>query len=475
MVTRSQGAQVGDGNVQVNLFPGDRRPDFTGLDALLLGALSPHTAVWRIRAMRYDDAVLVLARAEVVDTAKVLAVLLKVDEPLAVSLLADINRSKAEALIAALPADLSASGWLLQLPEAAEAIGSCVVEMKWAGTGDAGRLERAAESAEGTKGYRQSYRGGWVYWSQEHGAQAITGEIAQYYEAAGGTGKLGFPVNREDRLRSSFGTNGSGQQFETLEIFASVFGIFAMSGNIIDAWNNNGNAFGDYDSGEPEGELGFPISEEAQLADAVGDRSIQRFEGGVIYSAESGAFAVRSPVADYLDTNARNNPQDLYYPVADEADAEVSPYETAGRMQKFDGNSVCELVIYSSDECGIHGVFGPMLDYYTRLNGTSSWLGFPKTECTALPSALDAYGQEFEGGTVFWEGRADEEPLGVPAASMELISRDDEIKQRLGLPVSEDQPIGADGSGRIQFFDNGTVTLRDGEREIWLRPSFRET
>jgi hypothetical protein len=58
---------------------------------------------------------------------------------------------------------------------------------------------------------------------------------------------------------------------------------------------------------------------------------------------------------------------------------------------------------------------------------------------------------------------------------MELISQDDEIKQRLGLPVSEDQPIGADGSGRIQFFDNGTVTLRDGEREIWLRPSFRET
>lgn len=53
---------------------------------------------------------------------------------------------------------------------------------------------------------------------------------------------------------------------------------------------------------------------------------------------------------------------------------------------------------------------------------------------------------------------------------MELISRDDETKKVLGYPVSEELSVGADGSDRIQFFKNGNVTLRDGKREIWLRP-----
>jgi hypothetical protein len=36
--------------------------------------------------------------------------------------------------------------------------------------------------------------------------------------------------------------------------------------------------------------------------------------------------------------------------------------------------------------------------------------------------------------------------------------------------VSDEQPIGADWSGRIKFFRNGVVTLSDGKREVWLRP-----
>ncbi len=46
----------------------------------------------------------------------------------------------------------------------------------------------------------------------------------------------------------------------------------------------------------------------------------------------------------------------------------------------------------------------------------------------------------------------------------------DSLRGRLGFPVTEEQPAGADGSGRIQFFENGNVTLWDGEYEVWLRP-----
>jgi hypothetical protein len=53
----------------------------------------------------------------------------------------------------------------------------------------------------------------------------------------------------------------------------------------------------------------------------------------------------------------------------------------------------------------------------------------------------------------------------------DFIAKDRELYgRRLGFPVIEEQPAGEDGSGRIQFFENGVVTLRDGKREIWLRP-----
>ncbi len=456
----SQGAQTGEGNVQVNVFSGDRRPDATALDAASLEALSPHTVLWRIQAMPYDDAVLVLARATVSAAANVLAVLLRADERLAVSLLADINRSKAEALIAALPGDWPQSGWLARLPEAAEAIGSCAVEMKWAGTRDASRLERTAVSPENAGGYRRSYRGDSVYWSQEFGPQPLTGEIAQYYEGKGGAGELGFPRNPEWSGQSPYGTDGLSQAFESADIFSTEFGTYAVAINILRVWANGDGA-----------EVGFPAGEETPILDGVDGRTMQRFEAGAVFSTKSGTFAVRSAVLEYLDADALLRPGSLYYPVTDEKDAGVSPGGTVGKQQQFAGDSEYDQVIYASDKHGAHGVFGPIMDYHIRQGGTSSWLGFPTSEWDSLPSAEEFQGQEFEGGTVFWGSRStDETPFAVPAATMELISSDEAIRPILGLPVSEDEPVGADGSSRIQFFENGTVTVRDGRREIWLRP-----
>jgi hypothetical protein len=459
----SQGAQAGDGNVQVNVFPGDRRPDVIALDAASLEALSPHTALWRIRAMQYDDVVLVLAKAKVRAAANVLALLLRADERLAVSLLADINRGKAQALIAALPGDWSASGWLGQLPAAAEAIGSCAVEMQWAGTGDAGRLERTTESAEGAHGFRRSYRGDWVYWSPEFGAQPVTGVIAEYYEGKGGPGKLGLPHSPEAGGRSPYGTSGVTQNFTFAIIFSSGFGVFAVAGNLLTPWVS-GKA--------DDARLGFPVSDETSASDVVDGLSMQRFEGGAIFSGASGTFAVRPAVLDYLDATDQLYPGSAYYPVAHETDAEVSPGGTMGRMQKFAGSHERDYaqVIYISDKHGVHGVFGPTMDHHARLGGTSSWLGFPTNEWNDLPLTDNVCGQEFEGGTVFWGSHStDETPIAVPVATMDLISADDDIRERLGLPVSEDESIGTGDSSRVQFFENGNVTVRDGKREIWLR------
>jgi hypothetical protein len=446
----SQGIVAGTGNVQNNIWMTKPPPDLASLSAL-----SPHVAVARLRRMSYDDLVDLFARASQDDATEVLAAFVEVDAATAVAILGDIRRSKATELIKPL---VATSNWLAELPEAAEAIGNCAVQMKWAGTGDSGQLERATESSEGVAGYRRTCRDGQIYWTAMRGALAISGAIAQYHETKGGTNKIGFPIESESRVQSSSGTVGSVQPFffhsRLVAIYESEHGVYTIDAKILTRYAPDGIA----------GWLGFPVSEETQLSGAD-PRSMQRFEGGVIYSVESGTFAVRSAVFDYLAQWEGYRS----YPLADEVDAEVSPYQTAGQMQRFeffgpfdDG----EEVVYSSDKYGINEVYGRPGKYYAQLGGTSSWLGFPKSDQFSPRVGLNA--QEFEGGTVIW--RLDEGPVAVPAATMELISRDDETKKVLGYPVSEELSVGADGFDRIQFFENGNVTVRNGKREIWQRP-----
>ena len=40
----------------------------------------------------------------------------------------------------------------------------------------------------------------------------------------------------------------------------------------------------------------------------------------------------------------------------------------------------------------------------------------------------------------------------------------------LDFPLTEEQLVGADGADRIQFFEGGVVTYRDGKYEVWMRP-----
>ncbi|HEX3960799.1 MAG TPA: hypothetical protein VHZ03_29960 [Trebonia sp.] len=75
--------------------------------------------------------------------------------------------------------------------------------------------------------------------------------------------------------------------------------------------------------------------------------------------------------------------------------------------------------------------------------------------------------QEFGRGVIYeWSGL---DPVVVPTETDKLV------ENRLGWPLSQEQPIGA-GADRIQFFENGAVILRDGERQVWVRgqsPEFR--
>src|SRR6185437_600196 len=104
-------------------------------DAAFIGELNPHKSAELVNAMEHDDAVLLLARADVDAGAAALGVLLQTNEALVVSLLADISPRKSAALITKAKACAPGRDWLGCLCEAAKAIGDRAAELKWASPG----------------------------------------------------------------------------------------------------------------------------------------------------------------------------------------------------------------------------------------------------------------------------------------------------------------------------------------------------
>jgi hypothetical protein len=405
----ARGAQFGDGNAQYNVWVDGR-----GLAAVPIGELNPHKSAELVSAMEHDDAVLLLARADVDAGAAALNVLLKTNEALAVSLLADISQRKSEALIAVVKASAPGREWLGNLCEAAEAIGNRAAELKWTAPGPLEHIACAGPAPE-TDVYRRTYHNGHIYW----------------------------------RFQSCW----------------AVTRVTAIEGVILEHYVRSGGV---------HGQLGVPLSEKRLAGSACGERWVQSFSGGVIYHHEANVMEVDWRVARYTlsRTDCRQR-----YPLSPATDAPVSPYGTRGRMQRFQRSwdSRDETVYYSAatDPCG---VLGDIASYYDRLGTTSSWLGFP----TAPPSHLNGYlTQDFEGGTVFvWpdppNGRPagivwPDRPVAVPAASLALIRQNERTRKRLGFPVTAEEPAGP-GHDRWQFFQNGVVTVKDGKRQIWLRP-----
>jgi uncharacterized protein with LGFP repeats len=197
---------------------------------------------------------------------------------------------------------------------------------------------------------------------------------------------------------------------------------------------------------------GFPVAA-AETHDGV---ESQRFELGVVYWSQTGTFAVPLEVAKCADELG------TWRPISASEDVGPSGVPgTSGTMQRFRDPSGVELVVYSSEH-GVHGVAGGILAYYERLGGWESWLGFPLGRWQPLEGQGSLrWRQSFEGGNIYH--RDGHDPLAVSCETQKLLD------PSIGWPVTEERPIGADGPDRIQFFENGVVTLRDGKREVWPR------
>lgn len=291
-VSSSQGVQVGSGNVMYNTWA-PKSP----LDPTSLAALSPRTAMARLQLLSHDELVDLFAAASPGDLTEITRGLLRADEPRSVSILADLNPRKAAELIQSLAADFP---WLVDLPRAAEAIISHAMALNWVDDPRTGRLERASQSPNGTNGYVRAYEQGIIYWT-ERGACALSGEIAEYHTAGGGTaGNLGFPLLAIAALAvSPQKTEGKAQGFEGGTVYSSNHGTYTVSGRFLRSYLSADGV---------QGWLGFPLSVQGPRDGT----DMQRFEGGIIYSS--------AQASSQSDARSPSTP-DGRLPISEEVDA----------------------------------------------------------------------------------------------------------------------------------------------------------
>jgi len=461
----SQGVQVGTGNLQYNTWTMK-----TPLDPASLSALNPHAVLKRLEGMPHDDLVDLFAKATSGDVAEALKTLLEADESKVVAVLADINPRKATELIASVAVSAS---WLEALSGAAEEIARKAVELKWVYQGSAGHLERYYA------GYARRYKNGRIYWHSNYGAHRVSEMIDAYLKTA--YSRLGFPVSDEEAAPPSpYGTSGTRQSFATGIVYSSKHGAYSVGNDFLKAYESEGGS---------AGRLGFPIHFPPDVGlprrvprspEDVFSPTLQRFEGGTIYSTPPGiqedGFAVHSNVARALSSVWG------FYPISKETPAVLSTYGTSGHVQHFmiDRGPVKvrrgskpryrgEFAVYTSTEYGAVVILPEVWGCYRDMGPEASWLGFPVEAGRIGPPLRSSVVQAFEGGTIYW--RRSRSAIAVPRAFNEVISEDlSRLRERLGFPVTEEWPIDASGINRVQFFETGVATLRNGKRDIWLRP-----
>jgi uncharacterized protein with LGFP repeats len=426
----SQGVQLGSGNTQYNHWA--PKPP---LDPAALGALNPHTAVARLQQLPHDELVDFFARATLNDLSEIFPTFLESDRARVIETLADINERRAAKLIDT----CCVEAVLVALPEAAKAIARKAVSLRWT---DAGPMESFGE------GYARRYKNGRIFWDGRAGVHVTVGAIDDYSTASGP--EWGVPIgDQQTALDSPFGTEGIQQGFQVGTVYSSKHGVYRVIEEQCYA-----------DAGGSFGWLGFPIGEIEQNP-RIG--IFQNFEGGLIYSGlgeDKAAFTVRRDVADAMPSNWEARP-------LSKETSTTSSSGMTGSVQDFESTDweTFKAVAYSPEGLDIVPVSGEILDYYSGLGGEKSWLGFPTSSVDLVLKR--AFVQRFEAGMIYLIVGAG--PISVSDAFANLVPDDCAPHEILGFPTSEEQPIGASESDRIQFFENAVVTLRDGNGEMWVR------
>ncbi len=275
-------------------------------------------------------------------------------------------------------------------------------------------VNEAGRSWRGTRGFYQGYEHGFIHWTERYGAHATWWGINDYYIGMGGsTSRLGFPASAElDAGISPQGTEGKFQRFEGSrdygqDVLDLIGGVgcgatvyWAQAYGAHETWGGIGWHYELLHG--TNSMLGFPTSDESEaLPSPYGTTGYcQAFEGGWIHWSEQyGSHHTYGAINNYY-TSRGGSGGELGFPLArngepaGEFDAVSSkPWDTVGRVQRFEGGSV-----YWCERYGAHAVIGQIEAAFEDLGGSGGELGFPKGDAIRSGNAVR---QEFEAGWLY--------------------------------------------------------------------------
>jgi uncharacterized protein with LGFP repeats len=189
-----------------------------------------------------------------------------------------------------------------------------------------------------------------------------------------------------------------------------------------------------------DGPLGFPIANEAGVADG----RFSRFERGSIWWMwATGALDTQGPIDDVY--RIFGGPNGVHgWPVAGPA---PTP-DGAGVVSRFERGA-----IYFGPGVGAFEVHGPIHDRYDQLGAAGGRLGYPITHVTVATGTSTRYNR-FQRGSIWSDAT-----FGVRA----LIGGIDAKYWQIGGPLSEiglptGEQVAGDRGGRSSPFTRGTIT-----------------
>ncbi len=138
-----------------------------------------------------------------------------------------------------------------------------------------------------------------------------------------------------------------------------------------------------------------------------------------------------------------------------------------GLGQAFHGGS-----IYWTAGSGAHGVSSNIRDAYHAVGGETGLLGWPTSEAMSVSANGGGRGQAFQGGSVYWpNGR----PTRVVSGEIQAayVEANGEVGE-LGWPVSDLILVSANGGGRGQAFSNGSIYSSPGRGTFAVADAIRK-
>jgi uncharacterized protein with LGFP repeats len=300
----------------------------------------------------------------------------------------------------------------------------------------------AAAQCSGSTSCQQQFQNGWVLWSAASGARIGDPAIDAAYAAAGGAnGPLGARVS--DLLQYSENGGGFAEAFTHGAVyFKPAFGkAYPVLEPVRGAYFAQGGAVGRY---------GWPTSEVA----CAGGACRQNFEGGVVVSADAGAFGVLPPVLAAYDA-AGGVTGSWGVPLMNAATIAANG---GGSGQAFSKGSA-----YARNGGGVFFVSGQIRDFYFSLKGAEGRLGFPvaAAQCSGSTSCQ----QQFQNGWVLWSA-ASGARIGDPAIDAAYAAAGG-ANGPLGARVSDLLQYSENGGGFAEVFGYGSIFRKGSASEAY--------